>query len=466
MSETSTSLVNISVSYNRLTGTIPVSLQQSGITNVLDVSDNHFGGTLAYLNSSVLVQVDHNSNRNIKAESNRLSGTLSTSFINFPYSIDILAGNMFACSSNADLPQNDPDASNYVCGSSVLNSRMYIFAGLVAICVGLMYYHYMSPRFLDSLGAVGNVMSEYWRWSSDSTMNHHIIDRVALTLKNYRALCTLTAAMIVCILMPAYLILKQYYSTHEYQYGWIVSLGFMQYYPPAVTVAILWIMCLCVFEGYSQYLVRSQVVSVEEKGSNTSAANGSIPNPAVSRYLPITLLVFCNIIVSLVVNGSYVYLALEGSKLARLAATVTLIIFKLTWNFAFIVPRLDEYRCPFRVLLAVVVFNNILAPIFATLFVDVSCFQDIVIPPDPVVIPYSYVECGSISNLVIQLTKRCPHLDTITTSVTFNPPFIYSDQCASAIMQNYVPIYVVIIWIDWCCGPDDSACLGYVFLYS
>jgi hypothetical protein len=131
-------LSDLSLSHNRLTGTIPSYIQERSWLN-LDLSYNKFTGTL----SSHFHSFDSASS--LSLEINRLSGSIPSSLL-FTENIDLLEGNLFQCSlSHNDLPQHDSKASDYSCGSEVVNYTLYawlLVAGVVVmfVIIGMNYY--------------------------------------------------------------------------------------------------------------------------------------------------------------------------------------------------------------------------------------------------------------------------------------------------------------------------------------
>ena len=100
------SLENVSLSHNRLSGTIPQFIL--GLKNV-DVSYNRFighlsGNDLGSMSNETILQT----------QVNRLSGRLPTSSLRRAYIVDILRGNMFSC---ATIPKNDVSSTGYICGN-------------------------------------------------------------------------------------------------------------------------------------------------------------------------------------------------------------------------------------------------------------------------------------------------------------------------------------------------------------
>jgi len=152
----------------------------------------------------------------------------------------------------------------------------------------------------------------------------------------------------------------------------------------------------------------------------------------------VNILLLVNIVVVLIGNGLYVYVILTGSFWEQILASGVLIAFKLTWNTAFVIPNLDRLRAKFYIVLFFLVFNNVVAPVLATMAVDVSCFESLFHNPKPIVATYTLHECS------LYTVTHCDTMIDVDTTISFSPPFLYSEQCSSAILSRYVPIFIGI----------------------
>lgn len=138
----SPSLTNISVSFNKLSGTIPGQMMRS-MFSVLDLSHNHFTGVLDDVitsNRSSLVGLSLSTK--LRMSVNRISGAVPESTLAAYSSVDILAGNMFSC--GITFPGHDPSASTTVCGSKELDHSLYF---LIAVAF-LFFAYYVFLRVL------------------------------------------------------------------------------------------------------------------------------------------------------------------------------------------------------------------------------------------------------------------------------------------------------------------------------
>ena len=123
------SLINVSLSYNRLSGTIPLSIQHHVGFRKLDLSYNRLTGTIDQMNYYNSTSIGGTV---LYLESNRLSGDIPSSFEPVK-SINRLDGNMFQCQSVDQLPQHDPNVNNYICGSQNLDEYLYAVAATIIL---------------------------------------------------------------------------------------------------------------------------------------------------------------------------------------------------------------------------------------------------------------------------------------------------------------------------------------------
>ena len=96
-------LNDVSLSHNRLTGSIPTFIQSM---KVVDLSHNRFTGHLSDVTNTTNETTLH-------TQVNRLSGRLPTRILQTIPNLNILHGNMFSC---ATIPENDVNRHGYICG--------------------------------------------------------------------------------------------------------------------------------------------------------------------------------------------------------------------------------------------------------------------------------------------------------------------------------------------------------------
>ena len=214
---------------------------------------------------------------------NRLSGHIPKIFLNLN-KINILQGNSFSCNYNEDnLPKFDPYRNMYDCGSNKFDILFYIWLifSLICIIIGLYsWYNYLKYSNNSSNTTTTTNHSTAEKSSSSSTtttipsslyiiiskINHSIqafmfslptikiknymknnnlnfrLNFYIIFFKLYKQLCyyaLYATCYIIFILIPVYLILKIYYSTHTYQYAYNVSIMYISGSIPAEILFII-----------------------------------------------------------------------------------------------------------------------------------------------------------------------------------------------------------------------------------
>ena len=159
-------ITDLAVSYNRLSGTIPLSIQLRNQLKTLHLSNNRFSGTIEKMNyftnvvevgnirllsATVQASTEAITTSYVGLENNRLSGRIPASFKYAP-DINILAGNLFMCDSVSSLPVHDPMRDQYFCGSNVLNGVLYTLAAfLLLVALLLIAWLIFNYRMEESL---------------------------------------------------------------------------------------------------------------------------------------------------------------------------------------------------------------------------------------------------------------------------------------------------------------------------
>ena len=431
----------ISLSYNRLHGTIPLSSQTASQLQLLDLSFNFLSGNIENMNNYVLSTDNQTENTcTLNLERNRLSGLLPSSFTDAA-SINVLEGNIFHCN-DVSMPHNDPGHNNYICGSDTLNNYMYFCGSMVILAsllvVSVLFIKQLKFEFIVNFKELVIIGWQYLTWHEDCVSLNDSIRNITLILSRFRHYCCVITAYIVVILQSTYLIMKYQFNsvTYEYQYGWIISLCFMSGYGNAVAIMLLllglYVLCVCIhsrtFDNVhveSVELIRQSIVHIKK------------PTKLSLSYI------LANMVVVSIANGLYVLALLYYSSSIQIVATLLLVIFKIFWNNNVVLPVLESLQSTFYVITFVILFNNVVLPILVPMFVDIVCFQTRFKPPNPVTVVHqissqmcSFRTKQGLCAYYVQFTE------TVTT--TFAPPFIYSGQCSSAIVTNYVPTYILL----------------------
>jgi hypothetical protein len=509
-------LTSVVLSYNQLSGTIPEELMSLPFTT-LELSNDRFkgvvSGDLAYSNSVVYLQ------------NNRLSGYLPVSFSNASQ-VSVMQGNLINCDKHHPKPAADTHSAETSCGSSTLNDSLFVWCGIAgsvftgaAIAIAASYteqnwiraqfstarriivanYHLVT-KSAGLLFVRVNVfqLETYLLWVTasfkglipfESTSTSPVAYLVTLEyLFTFIAVMVVGISLMLCI--PLFTGLKFInsgeYSTHTYQYQWLVSAAFMTGVPSAILVFLLWTVAWGLFvrvlfvQTSILRLMISETAGVfvgmgsQRKGHEEESA----PSFIFWRYLGCTLFVIVHFTVMACVNAAYLYITLSGnySVTVMSVSQVAVSVVKVLWD-SFIIPSgiealklaLSEPKSDSPVLPYVLlrfwcsVMTAVIIPFIVSLFVNSLCFLDLFIPQTVVNENFYYniankVECVSVTLPSINVTSPdgpvtvqppvvtdCLSFGNVQDySTEFYPPFSYSFQCGSGILNSYIPVLVYI----------------------
>jgi Leucine-rich repeat (LRR) protein len=520
----SSNLSSIVLSYNQLSGTIPVELLSLPFTT-LELSNNRFKGTvdgdLVFSDAVVYLQ------------NNRLSGYLPISFSNASQ-VSIVEGNLINCDKEHPKPAADAHASETACGSSPLNDALVVWAVVaVALMMAtgvLLLYSRQAPvlerttlprivaanvqltmKTLQLLAKKFDASSpeRYLKWTVLSMRDIIRLDSASPGLPMY--LTTLeyvftfqviqvgVISLMLCI--PLYLYLKfadgNEYSSHTYQYQWLVSATFLTGVPPAVFVLLLWTISWLVFVHVMRFqhavgccvLASAYQNSIHAKSVDLSSqSNDDSPSDRSSRlgywrYIGCVSFLLVHFIVMACVNAAYLYIILSGnfSVTVMSVSQVAVSIVKVLWD-SYVIPfgvgllqcLLGEFesansettvRTPVLAYVILKLCCSLLTamviPFIVSLFVNSLCFLDLFIPQSVVNENFYYniankVECLTVSAPPINISTvngieplqppavtDCLSFGSVQAfSTDFYPPFSYSFQCGSGILTSYVPVLI------------------------
>jgi hypothetical protein len=150
------SLITLSLSGNRMTGTLSESIIISPVLKNISLSNNEFHGEIPQVffdHSWIYINLGFNklkgiisnsirplkSNESLILENNRLSGDIPKSLYHSKI-INILKGNIFQCNPFdplSTLPENDQNSLNYECGSNTYNFAV-VFSLIIFICMWML----------------------------------------------------------------------------------------------------------------------------------------------------------------------------------------------------------------------------------------------------------------------------------------------------------------------------------------
>ena len=199
---------------------------------------------------------------------------------------------------------------------------------------------------------------------------------------------------------------------------------------------------------HTSHTVQDNISKSDGIGVCTSG-NG---NGDISMILYLTIATVINCCAILLLNLFYVYVSLRANTYWTWATIMWVAMCKTVWNVKIIPLMLIQASLAngdisiksgkMAVLQSIwIMFNNVVAPLVATLSMDSSCYLSLFIAPDPITTNYAFPVCQAFN------TTSGTCLDEIViggTDMNFHPPFIYSCQCSSSLLVKYVPLYIIV----------------------
>jgi hypothetical protein len=519
----SNSLVDLSLSHNLLTGTIPNSIQTKYWEN-LDLSYNKLTGTLSSQFAGVF---DPSGNQQLYLEINRLSGDIPSSFQNIT-NLAVLNGNIFSCSfKGGNLPQHDSDYADYSCGSDSVNSVLVLWVFIVLLLtpiLGVLYLKCFRVKIRDenkrnqiatvvdngetnTTSNLNQLWSQVQVWKSalrppspfyseeeeskQSEDKRRLTNlfRLSLFLNEIRNSILILTGYCIFILVPLYCILKVFNASYSVEYAWYVAGVLLS----GEIAAILLFLAVLGFVVLMYYLINQRMTRKvnEQAPQASSVAQNSITTEgngkeeaSEKRELFImafiyTIIFLIDLVVMGIVDFSYVYIVINYGTVVVTLTAFSLAIFRLITNnlllwtaipqtislVTYCVPSWKELsfylikhpKSDFNssnvasfssyytardisFLENVILFNNIVIPVLAIAFILPDCFYNALFAADSVSSYYNFERCDQYIYL-IQQGRICSEE---TETLSYSPPFIYSYQCSSKIIINYVSVYILM----------------------
>eukprot|EP01032_Pedospumella_encystans_P010241 gene10241-11988_t len=222
-------LIQLDLCHNQLRGVIPSAIQNRS-WSLLDLSNNKFSGELSkgldltpVRNLTRLFQYEELINTTtfrkdfkprLTLEVNRLSGKVPNS-IKSMTDLSVLAGNLFQCRyDKTDLPQHDSDVDEYECASNSFNLSIYLWLGLTAAAVVLLYMYLRTYQ-----------MSYSVTWSVQIPevciiQMPHLCSVLSVYGDIFKVAGHCTAFCLL-VLLPYYLLISHYSGTHTHHYIYV-----------------------------------------------------------------------------------------------------------------------------------------------------------------------------------------------------------------------------------------------------
>jgi hypothetical protein len=302
----SSSLVDLAISQNYLTGSIPISYQRDKFWLKLDLSYNKLSGKLYETEaedndiSSGTLSLGFNRNMSLSLQANRLSGTVPSAYASLK-NINVLSGNFFTCSyQQDDLPTYDPTTPLYSCGTNRLNIMLFIWIGYLFL--SLLFFSWFSGKqsninlpvtyrtqLLESIKG-------YFRFEHSET----IVKLSPITNIFLRGVTCLRWSVILTIgyfgffFVFIYSILSSFFRSYYLTYAFLLSSGFLSGLFPGVFLLLLWSLYMVftyygivyffkkmIIQEIEEVLLSHQPVSIENR-VGTARGSEQIPDDSGS----------------------------------------------------------------------------------------------------------------------------------------------------------------------------------------
>ncbi len=465
----SSSLTNLALSHNALTGTIPEAIQLRQWFS-LDLSYNKLSGTLS---SNFEIPP---SNSSTSLEVNRLSGRIPSALIHGSTNINILSGNIFTCNLiGSDLPSSDPDAKSYSCGSDNANNVLYLWVGTVFFVPLMVFFllRFFSQTLLSLRGMFNEVWEKcnVWRNALRENDNRVNLIRLSIYFSEVRQSTWKLTAYCILILIPLYSVLKVYSSSYYMEYAWSVSAVLMNGETAAIVLFFTSTVFVVFYVIILKEIVRKLNVRMPKDRCPSLPLVTARGHFSTGRALTYSLVFFFDLVLMLLADFSYVFIVISYDTLVATLAALTLALFRFATNHLILwyaLPWSSEFlywmkmRCvrttdnnisckemleftasDISFLENLTLFNNIIIPGLAIVFILPDCFYNVLFSANDIVSYYNYEVCYQHAPVSGYSHLCYPHIRIDS----YSPPFLYSFQCSSKIIINYVPVYVLLFLI-------------------
>eukprot|EP00603_Paraphysomonas_imperforata_P015088 CAMPEP_0114455140 /NCGR_PEP_ID=MMETSP0104-20121206/2944_1 /TAXON_ID=37642 ORGANISM="Paraphysomonas imperforata, Strain PA2" /NCGR_SAMPLE_ID=MMETSP0104 /ASSEMBLY_ACC=CAM_ASM_000202 /LENGTH=1477 /DNA_ID=CAMNT_0001627547 /DNA_START=33 /DNA_END=4466 /DNA_ORIENTATION=+ len=365
------SLQDLSLSFNQMTGTIPRLVQEQGFTT-LDLSRNRFSGRLDHLNvHGFEVAEALNEDYDFHIHINRLSGEVPET-ATYLQRLEILAGNIWSCDSENDLPKNDPQERRYVCGSSSFDNALSVWAVFFACVIvfgGVAYLMMVfysrrpeqSPRrrnksvwathlsmrtslddgppvsidssLTEEVSPVSagswlvHIVQQFQAWDeaacqTDKKLNPQLY-LFLQSLINFRLIAVSLAVIIAVLYLPLYVFGKGYYDfgSHTPQYRWLFTAAYLSsttaggWMAGLFAIVLLYVVCQVYRHYFSMRKFFSRIEA--EAGGHGQGPRGQTRRSTIfnaqaaisgKKFLTIFGLILFNCVFILMLKCGFVYL--------------------------------------------------------------------------------------------------------------------------------------------------------------
>jgi Leucine-rich repeat (LRR) protein len=420
----SPSLRYLDVSHNQLNGDIPCTFAQANLTR-LHMSHNRIFGSLSCFDD-IVPGPDYDLTLSV----NQLSGTIPISMNNV-HNLQILDGNMLACSSRKDLPSNDPLSTRFICGSNNLDTQMYVYAGVSFLTVLLYFIGSRGVKrqwFRNAFYRYRDQLELWYNISTGSSKHMELIlaplqetelgreklkfqfsgiRRYSIHLIQLRQFLYQLGVVLMILLILYTTMAGSEFRSIEHTYLWVTTSAYMTGDKSTTVLLVFWV--TLVF-GIRYLIYRDKDVklraylskpgqhldmSVAEEqlhqardkfyGQGLKDTHNSrwrrVLQGQVLPFLRILIIVSFSIVVNISANVGFMLVLLNGTESQQRIASYSLAAFKQGWQMV-VTPRLFQWRIlmfgvnqrlHYR-------FEKILAGSKTSLYFVLICVNSVVVP--------------------------------------------------------------------------------------
>eukprot|EP01038_Epipyxis_sp_PR26KG_P012517 gene12517-16788_t len=473
-------LSDVSLSHNHLTGTIPIEWQLRSWQSALDLSSNFFNGILS--DDFPLIS----NYQNLSLDLNQLSGKVPKNLLK-ALNINILAGSIFYCGVDTQnyLPINDPNWSNYQCGSNNFDASIYLWLVLFSIsmivflivfkCEAIMICNCNNlntitiKNFTTYCSEIKRNLIMWFKYfydqkqSLDDLLSSEVKDDLltlydnlqlfGLKLNQIRRIMVILTVYLSVVMMVVYYILTDYYGSYKVQYGWTVSAGYLRGETAALIMMIFLIIFMIIYLSlwykFSDYII---IGSYKKNGlSNTTSSSFLKYKYFTCSYYYSTMIMWIrsnyvlyliiNTIITIAINGAYVYGSVHLGESTLIIVALIVTIAKIIWRKVVLYLLFPFEKISFKFFVAFFL-NNIIIPSLVTAFIKYDCFYYVIFSPPQIETSFQYSVCEEYLVLINENSFTCISYGFSIGSTLFTPKFQYSYQCSASLLNNYAYVYV------------------------
>lgn len=486
-----TNLTQLSLSHNSLTGTIPLSFQEHGWEE-FDLSFNRFTGTL----SDSMIKFTNTINDSLSLNVNRLSGKVPSSLTDFQ-DINILSGNIFICGMNdkdQELPTHDNNYNSYECGSQSVNIALITYGSVLGAIFLFVFVVFLFQKYSKACLRIFLQFKSILlvKLMMQQNLELQIFEQALLKISFWIIRITIIFVFIFLLLFG---FLGIYYSSYTYKYAWQVSIAYLSGQVPGIVLFIflffvlivllvqkhpndlLWIGSLTAFDDLERETVD------ENRMNSDSTAIESLNSPISSStttvfwlFCRVFFFLFLNLVTVMVANGGYIYLILSNiSSSAQTVLTLCMSLFKTIWRLVVMQATRttigEEFEKKYgkkkmTILLAwIIIFNNIITPCLASLFVNVNCFYYAIIPENNVETQVCHTYCAEFLDYAGDTSQKinCFAYETYCLSTSYQPAFSYNYLCTSSLLTTFADVWLYMFLLSGVIFPIISLILLSIF---